>query len=83
LLKFYLSRCYVGRYRADGVIIATPTGSTAYSMGAGGPIIHPDMDAFVLTPICPFTLSNRPLVIPGDEHIEIEVEDERHGRVAR
>ena len=64
-LKIFLSDTYMGRYRADGVIIATPTGSTAYSMAAGGPILHPEMEAFILTPICPFTLSNRPTVVPG------------------
>ena len=73
-IKLFLSGSYVGRYRADGVIVATPTGSTAYSMGAGGPILNPEMEAFVLNPICPFTLSNRPLVVRGDEKIELEVE---------
>jgi NAD+ kinase len=80
-LKLYVSNCYAGRYRADGVIVATSTGSTAYSMGAGGPIIHPEMDAFILNPICPFTLSNRPLVIPGHETIEIEVEENQRAHV--
>lgn len=74
-LRVHLSNTYVARYRADGVIVATPTGSTAYSMSAGGPILHPEMDAFVLNPICPFTLSNRPIVIPGNEICELEVED--------
>jgi NAD+ kinase len=73
-LRLLLSGSYVGRYRADGVIVATPTGSTAYSMGAGGPIVHPEMQAFILNPICPFTLSNRPLVVPAHEVIELEVE---------
>jgi NAD+ kinase len=80
-LKLFLSGSYVGRYRADGVIVATPTGSTAYSMGAGGPILHPEMEAFVLNPICPFTLSNRPLVVPADGIIEIEVEEGRKAEV--
>jgi len=74
-LKIYLSDSYMGGYRADGVIVATPTGSTAYSMAAGGPILHPEMDAFILTPICPFTLSNRPTVVPATEILRIEVEE--------
>jgi NAD+ kinase len=64
----------LGRYRSDGLIVATPTGSTAYSLAAGGPVLDPDMDAMVFTPICPFTLSNRPLVIPGGESLELRVE---------
>lgn len=64
----------LGRYRSDGLIVATPTGSTAYSLAAGGPVLDPDMDAMVFTPICPFTLSNRPLVLPGGESLELRVE---------
>jgi NAD+ kinase len=74
-LQVYLSDAYMGRYRADGVIFATPTGSTAYSMAAGGPILHPEMEAFILTPICPFTLSNRPIVVPASETFRVEVEE--------
>ncbi len=74
-LKIYLSDAYMGRYRADGVIVATPTGSTAYSLSAGGPILHPEMEAFILTPICPFTLSNRPTVVPATEILRVEVEE--------
>jgi NAD+ kinase len=74
-LKIFLSDTYMGRYRADGVIVATPTGSTAYSMAAGGPILHPEMEAFILTPICPFTLSNRPTVVPASEVLRVEVEE--------
>ncbi|BAT72142.1 NAD+ kinase [Thermosulfidibacter takaii ABI70S6] len=63
-------------YRADGLIISTPTGSTAYSLAAGGPILYPSIPAFILTPICPFTLSQRPIVIPDSAEIEITLNTE-------
>lgn len=71
----------LGIYRADGVIVATPTGSTAYSLAAGGPIIHPDMSSMILTPICPFSLSNRPIVTPSSDIIKIKVEKNQRAQV--
>ena len=64
----------LGHYRSDGLIIATPTGSTAYSMAAGGPILDPEMEALIINPICPFTLSNRPIVLPSKQTLLVSVE---------
>jgi NAD+ kinase len=70
-IEAYLNRQYVNSFRADGLIVSTPTGSTAYNLSAGGPVIFPSMNAVVITPICPFTLSNRPIVVPDDAEIEL------------
>lgn len=64
---------YLGTFLADGVIVSTPTGSTAYSLSAGGPILHPEMEALVVTPICPHALSLRPLVLGGDHEVEVRL----------
>jgi NAD+ kinase len=71
----------LGRYRSDGLIVATPTGSTAYSVAAGGPILDPEIEALIINPICPFTLSNRPIVVPSDETVIVEVEAEQRSGV--
>jgi NAD+ kinase len=62
---------FVCNFKADGLILSTPTGSTAYSMAAGGPIVYPSVSAFVVTPICSHTLTNRPLVLPDNVHLEV------------
>lgn len=74
-----LNGLFVNTFRADGLIIATPTGSTAYNLSAGGPIIYPSMNAVVITPICPFTLTNRPIVVPDTAEIELHLQDANEG----
>ncbi len=81
-LTVHIGSQYLGAYRSDGIMVATPTGSTAYCAAAGGPILHPEMEAMILNPICPFTLSHRPLVLPLNEHILISVDSTQRTSVA-
>lgn len=71
-MAIHVDGTYFNTFVADGLIIATPNGSTAYSLAAGGPIVTPNLDALVLTPISPHTISNRPIVIPADKEIQIQ-----------
>lgn len=75
-LEVLVNNQYMTSYRADGLIVSTPTGSTAYSLSAGGPIIHPSMHALVLSPICPFALTNRSIVIPDQSTIQVKLTTE-------
>lgn len=77
-LSLYAGNEYISSYTADGIIIATPTGSTAYSLAVGGPILNPTMQAFIASPISPFSLTSRPLIFPPELALEIRVRSE-HG----
>lgn len=72
-LEVSLNKQFVNTFRADGLIVSTPTGSTAYNLSAGGPLIFPSANAVVITPICPFTLTNRPIIVPDDAEIEVKL----------
>ena len=70
-LETYVNGAYVNTFAADGIIISTPTGSTAYNLAAGGPILSPELGAIIINPICPHTLTNRPLVLPEDVTVKV------------
>lgn len=72
-LETYIEGVFVNAQRSDGIIVATPTGSTGYALSGGGPLLHPALDVLAVVPICPHTLSNRPLIVAGDSHIEIRI----------
>lgn len=72
-VELIIDKDFVCRYRADGLIVASPTGSTAYSLSAGGPIVHPSVESFIITPICPHTLSDRPVVVSDTSIIEMKL----------
>ena len=80
-IEVNFNELYVNSFRADGLIVSTPTGSTAYNLSAGGPIVYPSMNAIVLTPICPFTLTNRPIVIKDDAEVNLILKNENEGVV--
>jgi NAD+ kinase len=82
-LTTYINNSFVNTQRADGMIISTPTGSTAYSLSSGGPLLHPSLNALVLVPICPHALSYRPIVIPSSDHIDITLCDKPRNGDAR
>jgi NAD+ kinase len=77
-LRISVDGRFVSNQRADGLIIATPTGSTAYSLSAGGPLMHPSIGGWVMAPIAPHTLSNRPIVLPESSEITIEIVSGRY-----
>ena len=74
-VRTWVNGVYVNTHGGDGFIVATPTGSTAYALSCGGPIVHPSLDAIVLVPVSPHTLSDRPIVVPAGSVVEIELAD--------
>ena len=80
-VKLEVSNHYVNSFEGDGVILSTPTGSTAYSLSAGGPIIHPSMDSITITPICTHSLSARPIVLMPEEIIKLSFRDNNSNMV--
>jgi NAD+ kinase len=75
----YMNGDFISHHRADGIVVATPTGSTAYALSGGGPVLHPGLNALALVPICPHTLSDRPLIVDANHEIEIRVADTLDG----
>jgi NAD+ kinase len=81
-LDLFINSTHTGKIRSDGIIVATPTGSTAYSLAAGGPILDVNLDALIINPVCPFTLSNRPLVVDGEDVVMIRVGERQKTQVS-
>ena len=80
-LDVHINDQFLTTFRADGLIVSTPTGSTAYNLSAGGPILYPTMSNFILTPICPFTLTNRPIILPDSDAVHISMRKESEEKV--
>lgn len=78
-LEATVNGSYVNVFRADGLIVSTPTGSSAYSLSAGGPLLYPTLECIVVTPVCPHTLTNRPVVLPGDSAVQISLRSDTEG----
>lgn len=76
-VEAHINGKYANRYSGDGLILSTPTGSTAYSLSAGGPLVDPDADVFIITPICPHALANRPLVVDGQSQLVFDAPEQR------
>ncbi|MCH2665395.1 NAD(+)/NADH kinase [bacterium] len=72
-LKTWIGEVPVSSFWGNGLIVSTPTGSTSYSLSAGGPVLHPSLDSLIITPICPHSLSQRPLVVPADQQVRVQV----------
>jgi NAD+ kinase len=81
-LDVFINDQFLTTFRADGLIVSTPTGSTAYNLSAGGPILYPTMSSFILTPICPFTLTNRPILLPDSHVVSITLSRRGEERVS-
>ena len=82
-LEMRVDRHRVATFRSDGLIVSTPTGSTAYNLSAGGPVIEPDVSAVIVNPICPHTLSLRPLVLPDERRVEVELRSPEEATLTR
>jgi NAD+ kinase len=81
-LKIAIEGRFVTNLRSDGLIVSSPTGSTAYSLSAGGPIIDPAVQSLILTPVCPHTLTHRPLIVPGKDRIDLTLTSSDPGAMA-